>query len=35
MFMWVLIGAMALVGLFWVKTRRQRKSKGVSYVPNS
>ena len=35
MFMWVLIGAMALLGFFWVKTRRQRKAKGVSYVPNN
>ena len=35
MFMWVVIGAMALVGFFWVKTRRERKARGVTYVPNN
>jgi hypothetical protein len=29
MFMWILIGAMAVVGGIWVKTRRQRKSKSI------
>lgn len=27
MFIWVVILAMALVGGYWVKTRRQRKAK--------
>ncbi len=32
MVMWVLIAFMAVVGGFWVKTRRQRKSKTPSYA---
>jgi hypothetical protein len=32
MFMWILIGAMAVVGGIWVKTRRQRKSKASGYA---
>ena len=32
MFMWILIGAMAVVGGVWVKTRRQRKSKAPGYA---
>ena len=32
MFMWILIGAMAVVGGIWVKTRRQRKSKASAYA---
>ena len=32
MFIWILIGAMAVVGGIWVKTRRQRKSKAPSYA---
>ena len=31
MFMWILILAMAVVGGYWVKTRRQRKAK-ATYV---
>jgi hypothetical protein len=33
MFIWMVILAMALVGGYWVKTRRQRKSK-ATYVGN-
>jgi len=29
MFIWVVILAMALVGGYWVKTRRQRKTKAT------
>jgi hypothetical protein len=32
MFMWILIGAMAIVGGIWVKTRRQRKAKASGYA---
>jgi hypothetical protein len=32
MFMWILIGAMAVVGGIWVKTRRQRKAKAPGYA---
>jgi hypothetical protein len=32
MFIWMVILAMALVGGYWVKTRRQRKSKAGTYV---
>jgi hypothetical protein len=32
MVMWVLIAGMAIVGGFWVKTRRQRKAKTPSYA---
>ena len=33
--MWVvLIISMAVIGGFWVKTRRQRKAKQTTYVPN-
>jgi hypothetical protein len=32
MLMWALIVVMAVVGGFWVKTRRQRKSKAPSYA---
>jgi hypothetical protein len=32
MFIWVVIGAMAVVGGLWVKTRRQRKAKDIPYV---
>jgi len=32
MVMWVLIAFMAVVGGFWVKTRRQRKGKATSYA---
>jgi hypothetical protein len=34
MILWVVIGAMALVGGLWVKTRRQRKSKAPTYAAN-
>ena len=34
MFMWILIIGMAVIGGFWVKTRRQRKSK-TTYVPGN
>jgi len=34
MVMWVLIVGMAVVGGFWVKTRRQRKSKTPTYAGN-
>jgi hypothetical protein len=33
MFIWIVILAMAGVGGFWVKTRRQRKAK-ATYVGN-
>ena len=32
MFTWILIIGMAVIGGFWVKTRRQRKNK-TTYVP--
>jgi uncharacterized protein YebE (UPF0316 family) len=32
MFIWVMIAGMAIVGGFWVKTRRQRKVKAAPYV---
>lgn len=31
---WLVTIAMAVVGGFWVKTRRQRKSRPNTYVPN-
>ena len=31
---WMIALGMAVVGGFWVKTRRQRKSKENPYVPN-
>jgi hypothetical protein len=34
MFIWVVILAMGLVGGYWVKTRRQRKTKASTYVGN-
>jgi hypothetical protein len=34
MFIWIVILAMALVGGYWVKTRRQRKTKATSYASN-
>ena len=34
MFIWIVILAMALVGGFWVKTRRQRKPKAATYAGN-
>jgi len=34
MTIWVLIIGMAAVGGYWVKTRRQRKAKANTYVPN-
>lgn len=34
MFIWIVILAMAGVGGFWVKTRRQRKAKAATYVGN-
>ena len=34
MFIWFVILAMALVGGFWVKTRRTRKAK-TTYVPSN
>ena len=34
MFIWIVILAMAGVGGFWVKTRRQRKAKAGTYVGN-
>ena len=33
MFIWVVILAMALVGGYWVKTRRQRKTKAAVGAP--
>jgi len=35
MMLWVLIASMAVVGGFWVKTRRQRKVKASPYVGNN
>jgi hypothetical protein len=32
MFIWILILAMAVVGGYWVKTRRQRKAKATIYA---
>jgi hypothetical protein len=32
MVLWILIGLMAVVGGFWVKTRRQRKARQVTYA---
>jgi hypothetical protein len=34
MFIWIVILAMAGVGFYWVKTRRERKSKAPNYVGN-
>jgi hypothetical protein len=34
MFIWMVILAMALVGGYWVKTRRQRKTKATTYAAN-
>ena len=34
MILWVLVGIMAVVGGFWVKTRRQRKAKALTYAGN-
>lgn len=34
MFIWIVILAMAGVGGFWVKTRRQRKAKAATYAGN-
>jgi hypothetical protein len=34
MFIWVVILAMALIGGYWVKTRRQRKTKAATYAGN-
>ena len=34
MFIWMVILAMGLVGGYWVKTRRQRKTKASTYVGN-
>ena len=34
MFIWVVILAMAVVGGYWVKTRRQRKTKAATYAGN-
>jgi len=34
MMLWVFIASMAVVGGFWVKTRRQRKAKAATYVGN-
>ena len=34
MFIWIVILAMALVGGYWVKTRRERKTKATSYGGN-
>jgi hypothetical protein len=34
MVIWVMIIAMAVVGGFWVKTRRQRKTKVPGYAGN-
>jgi hypothetical protein len=33
--LWILIGLMAVVGGFWVKTRRQRKARAASYAGNN
>jgi hypothetical protein len=32
MFIWIVILALAVVGGYWVKTRRQRKTKAVTYA---
>ena len=32
MFIWVVILAMALVGGYWVKVRRERKAKATTYA---
>jgi hypothetical protein len=32
---WIIIGLMAVVGGFWVKTRRQRKARTATYAGNS
>lgn len=34
MAIWVVIIAMAAIGGFWVKTRRVRKARANTYVPN-
>lgn len=34
MFIWIVILAMALVGGYWVKARRQRKTKAAMYASN-
>lgn len=34
MTLWVVIITMAAVGGFWVKTRRNRKNRANTYVPN-
>jgi len=34
MFIWILILVMAIVGGYWVKTRRQRKTKAAVYAGN-
>ena len=34
MFIWVVILAMSIVGGYWVKTRRQRKTKAADYAGN-
>jgi hypothetical protein len=34
MFIWIVILAMAGVGGYWVKTRRQRKTKAATYAGN-
>ena len=34
MTIWVVIITMAAVGGFWVKTRRNRKNRANTYVPN-
>jgi hypothetical protein len=34
MFIWVVILAMAIVGGYWVKTRRERKTKAQTYAGN-
>ena len=34
MFIWLVIIGMTVVGGFWVKTRRMRKAKENTYVPN-
>ena len=34
MFIWVVILAMSIVGGYWVKTRRQRKTKAATYAEN-
>jgi hypothetical protein len=34
MFIWIVILAMAIVGGYWVKTRRQRKTKAATYAGN-